>query len=214
MRVWVVVAAVASSILVSASTARAFEQRSGTFSFGAQGHASALLSGKGDFGAFELRNGLDGLGPGLSIRFRLSIDRASALGVSFEASDYERSLPAGEVAPFETAARDTADKIHATVVTADYYRYFWRKGKDTPYLVASAGYYRPEIRFGEVATRFPGSNLLVGAGIGGEHFFSRSVSLDLSFRVFGLVSDAGTSVASQLAVGIMFYHLGGHRRAP
>jgi hypothetical protein len=213
MRLWVVSVVVASSLLLPEGV-DAYEQRSGTFSFGLQGHLGGLLSGEGDYDAFELRDGLDGLGPGISIRFRLSIDRASALGVSFEASDFERSLPSGEIAAFEATARDTADKIHATVVAADYYRYFWRKGKDTPYLVATAGFYRPEIRFGEVATNFPGSNLILGGGIGAEHFFSRSVSLDLSFRVFGLFHDGGPSVSSQLAVGIMFYHLGGHRRAP
>jgi len=213
MRSWVVLAVVASS-LVRPGAADAFEQRTGTFSFGLQGHASGMLSGQGDFEAFEVRNGLDGVGAGLSIRFRLSIDRASAIGISFEASDYQRSLGDGEIAPFESAASDTADKIHATIVTAEYYRYFWRRGKDTPYLVFSAGYYRPEIRFGDIATSFPGSNALVGAGIGAEHFFSRSVSLDLSLKFFGLIGDDGTSVASQLAVGIMFYHLGGRRSGP
>jgi hypothetical protein len=214
MRRWVVLVVVASALLVVVP-ASAYEQRSGTVSFGVQGHLSGLLSGKGEFfEAFELRNGLDGVGPGLSIRFRISIDRASAIGASFEASDFERTLPSGEVAAFETAARDTADKVHATVVTADYYRYFWRKGKDTPYLVVNAGYYRPEIRFGEKATRFPGSNLMLGGGIGAEHFFSRSVSLDVSFRVFGLFHDEGPSVSSQLAIGITFYNLGGRRQAP
>lgn len=213
MRSWVVTAVIAASI-AGPRSADAYEQRSGTFSFGLQGHASGLLAGKGDFNAFELRNGLDGLGPGVSIRFRVSLDRASALGISFEASDFQRSLPSGEVAPFEAAASDTADKVHTTTVVAEYYRYFWRRAKNTPYLVATAGYYRPEIRFGEVATSFPGSNALFGAGIGIEHFFSRSVSLDVSWRFFGLAHDAGTSTSSQLAVGIMFYHLGGRRRAP
>lgn len=219
MRSWVVTVVV-GGMLIGARTAEGFEQRSGTFSFGIQGHVAGLLSGrdlgaeKVDYGTFELRNGLDGVGPGISIRFRLSIDRASALGVSFEASDYQRSLPDGEAADFEAAASDTADKVHTTAVMAEYYRYFWRKSKDTPYLVASLGYYRPEVRFGDVATRFPGSNLLVGGGVGLEHFFSRSVSLDVSARVFGLADGGGTSVSSQLAIGIMFYHLGGRRGEP
>lgn len=202
----------AAAMMVLGTRAAAFEQRSGTFSIGIQGQVSGLLSGKGDYDAFRLRNGLEGLGAGLSVRLRLAVDRASAVGINFEAIDFKRSLGDDEIAPFEEAANDTSDKVHSTVVTLDYYRYFWRRMKDTPYVVAGVGYYRPEIRFGEFGTRFPGSNAIAHVGVGGEHFFTRSVSLELSARMYALFHSGGPSTASQLAIGIRFYHLGRRRR--
>ena len=228
MRAWAAGWLVA--VALSATGASAYEQRSGTFSIGLQGQLSALLSAAEcenclpageefeadrnvnvDYDIFRLR-GLDGVGVGLSVRVRYAIDRASAIGLSFDASDFERSVSRTEAAPFEVASRDTADKIHATIVTGEYYRYFMRKAKQTPYVVVGAGFYRPEIRFGELNTGFPGSDLAITVGAGGEHFFTRSVSLDLSARVYGLFHDGGPSISSQVALGIRFYHIGGRRR--
>ena len=202
---------VLAALVCSATSATGFEQRSGTFSMGLQGQLSGLNTGKGDYNAFEMRDGLEGVGTGLAVRLRLAIDRSSAFGVSFDASNFERSL-GKELASFETATNDTSDKVHATIVTADYYRYFWRRAKDTPYAVIGVGFYRPEIRFGEFGTRFPGSNAAAVIGLGGEHFFTRSVSLEASFRLFSLFHDGGPSISSQLALGIRFYHLSRRRR--
>ena len=104
MRRWVVwVLPVA--MLVS-QPASAYEQRSGTFSAGVQGQVTGLVSASGVYTPFEM-NGLDGNGVGISIGFRINIDRKSAIGVTFSADDFERTN--FESLDFEIAARDTAE---------------------------------------------------------------------------------------------------------
>jgi hypothetical protein len=211
-----------TATLVATRTAAAYEQRSGTFSAGLQGNLGALVSGNREYDAFVWRGNVfkgesvEGPSPGLSVRFRVSLDRGSAIGLSFDAMNFGRSLPDGQTADFEQVATDPvtgdpvirlADNVHATVVTADYYRYFWRKAKQTPYMVGGLGYYRPEIRFGDFETLFPDPSLAVTVGAGGEHFFTRSTSLELSLRYHLLFHDGGPSGAAQLALGLRFYHI-------
>jgi hypothetical protein len=213
---------VAAATLVVTPPAAAYEQRSGTFSAGLQGNLGSLLKGSREYGAFVWRGNVfkgesvEGPSAGLSIRFRVGLDRESAIGLSFDAMNFGRSLPDGEAADFEPIVTDPvtgdpvvrqADKVHATVVTADYYRYFWRKSKQTPHLVGGLGYYRPEIRFGDFETVFPDAGLALMAGTGGEHFFTRSTSLELSLRYHLLFHDGGPSGAAQVALGLRFYHI-------
>jgi len=74
------------------------------------------------------------------------------------------------------------------------------------------GYYRPEIRFGEINTRFPDSSVLMTLGGGIEHFFTRSTSIEIGARTYGILHDGGVSVAGSVALGLRFYHLTGRRR--
>jgi len=201
------------ALALVANDATAYEQRSGTFSAGIQAQVTGLLKGQDRLSVFEV-NGLEGFGVGVNLGFRVNLDRKSALGISFGTMDFERTDSGIQGWEFgdEFAARDTASKVHGTIVTLDYYQYVRRKAKQTPHLVLGVGYYRPEIRFGEINTQFPGSNIAVKLGLGGEHFLSRSVSLEVSARVYGLNSDDGVMVSADFALGLRFYHLRGRRR--
>ncbi len=207
---WAVVTLALVGHDITINKAMAYEQPTGTFSAGVQGQVSGLFSGSGvEYGLFEL-DGLDGVRAGVAVRLRMAIDRQSAFGISFETLGFDRT--GAEIAAFEEAARDTAQTMHAAVVTGEYYRYFARKAKDTPYVVAGLGWFRPEIRFGDFATRFPGSGLTLTFGGGLEHFFSRTVSLELSVRSHALFHDEGTSSSAEASLGLRFYHLTRRRR--
>jgi len=192
-----------------------YEQREGTFSFGVQGQLNGLLSASGDeYEPFSLANGsgLDAMKAGLAVRIRIAIDRQSAFGFGFEAIGYERATSTDDLADFEVTARDTAASMHISAVSGEYYRYFHRKAKQTPYLVGGIGWFRPEVRFREIATRFPGSGVMLSFGGGLEHFFAPSVSLDISARGNGLFADGGHGIGAQIGIGIRFYHLNTRRR--
>jgi len=201
------------ALTLASDPGQAYEQRTGTFSAGLQGHVSSIFAAHDSYGAFRWRgnpfNGESIKGPaaGLAVRFRISLDRTSAIGLSFEALDFKRSLPRTELADFEIVVQDTVTKLHASAVSFDYYRYFRRKAKTTPYAVGGIGFYRPERRFGEIQTKILTSGLLLTLGGGLEHFFSRNLSLEPSLRFFALRHDGGISGAAELAVGVRFYML-------
>jgi opacity protein-like surface antigen len=209
--VWVAIVGFGIAVGGFAPEAEAYEQRSATFSIGAQGQIAGLTSAKGDYQVFEM-DGLDGVGGGVSIRMRLAINRSSAVGINFEGQTFKRGLPDNVISEFEVAQNDTVESLQTTNVTADYYRYFWRRAKQTPYLVAGIGFYRPEIRFDEVQTSFPGSDLLFNLGGGVEHFFTRKVSLEFSYRAYLYSHSGGPSSASQVALGLRYYNLRGRGR--
>jgi hypothetical protein len=195
--------------------ASAYEQREGTFSFGVQGQMNGLVSASGDeYEPFSLANGdgLEAVKAGLAVRLRIGIDRASAFGFGFEAIGYDRATSTSDLADFEVSSRDTAASMHISAVSGEYVRYFNRKAKQTPYAVAGVGWFRPEVRFGDTATRFPGSGVMLSLGGGMEHFFAPSVSLDISARANGLFAESGRGFGGQLAIGLRFYHLVPRRR--
>ncbi len=201
--------------------AAAYEQHSGTFSAGLQGHISALLGANASYDTFRWRGNffkgesVKGPGAGLAVRLRISLDRVSALGLSFEALSFKRSLSRNVLADFEEDLLRTygygdtllVDKLHVTAVSVDYYRYFMRRKKTTPYAVGGLGFFRPERRFGDYQTKILKTGAFVTLGGGLEHFFTRGLSLEPSLRIYAMQHDGGISTAAELALGIRFYHL-------
>ena len=132
--------------------ASAYEHRRGTPSIGGQVHFG-LLQGDSDW--------VDVFQPaqGLTIRVKQYVARNRAIGISFELQRFGES---STVPLIDSSFRP--DYLQMQILMFDYYFYFNRAQKRSPYLVVGGGFYRPEIVAEGVDESF-GGEFTVAAGL-------------------------------------------------
>jgi hypothetical protein len=178
------------------------------------------ISGYGSFGWItgQSRYGLDfntGFGLGLTLRYVTSPHWA--VGLNFQQQNFgsnSDAVPAGETAAL--------DQFTFTDILFNLYYYRERKSDASQYMVLGAGFYRPEVKYSDGTTSFPGENLILQGGLGIELFIRETFALDLSGQAYGVfgdgyntqeksdpdfVSDGSFSVVLAGQVGILFYIL-------
>jgi hypothetical protein len=196
-RVWRLSGAGLLGGLLLWSPASAFEQRPGTFSLGLQGGAG-VLSGQGEF-----KPGLAGTpiaydnffgGGALSIHLRYSLDKAHAIGFTFEDLRFERKSDFGAPVP---------PQYQVNSYMADYYLYLNRRAKACSYAVLGAGMHRDTFR---PDTIVPGS-FVANFGLGLEYFIGPPLALDATARGYYLQGKGGSSVAGGIQLGFQYYIL-------
>jgi len=196
-----------------AAPAQAYEHRRGTPSIGVQLHYG-LLAGNADWtDVFSTAHGV-------TIHVRQYIARNRALGLTFELQRYAE----GTTVPL-IAEEFNPDYLQIQLIMFDYYFYFNRAQKRTPYLVLSGGFYRPEIvdegdrdlqQYGSVVEH-PDEGLIARTGVGLEWFLGRTFSIDGSISGYyihgpsslkGLIEDpdsGGLAASFMAALGVHLY---------
>jgi len=178
------------------------------------------ISGYGSYGWItgQSRYGLDfntGFGLGFTLRYVTSPHWA--VGLNFQQQNFGSNSDA--ILEGETAG---LDKFSLTDILFNLYYYRERKSDASQYLVMGVGFYRPEIRWTDGTTSFPGENLILQGGLGIEFFIRETFALDLSGQAYGIfgdgyttqeksdpdfVADGSFSVVLAAQVGILFYIL-------
>ncbi len=186
-----------------ACAAGAYEHRRGTPSVGGQLHLGVLEYDSEWGERFDL-------GHGGTIKLRQYVARNRAVGITFELQKFDSApgFPAGDES-------FNPDYLQMQILLVDYYLYFRRPQRRTPYVVLSAGFYRPEIvdeitdRFGGTGEQVehPGEGFIGRTGIGLEYFVSRTFSFDatLSGYYIHAPSRDGLTVSGMAALGIHLY---------
>jgi hypothetical protein len=154
------------------------------------------------------------------VRLRRYISRNRAWGLSFEQQRFDRrsSVPVVIAEGSDYADDDYADLDHIQfqALMLDYYLYFRRMHRRTPYLIFSAGAYRPqflydfadEVTGGEgQEVKYPQEGFLARVGAGLEYFISRGFSVDASVSGYLLPRGdiSGRTFTAQGAIGFQLY---------
>ena len=178
------------------SESAAFEQRTNTPSVGFQ-VGGGIMQGSDayQFGNQEpIPYDIFEAGLGLGIHIRYSMDRRSAIGVSFEDLRFQRKSGAAKV----------ADQYQLNNFLGRYYVYFARRQRISRYLVGGIGFHRPSIRTGE-QTALPGEGFSANLGAGLEYFLTRVVTIDGSLDGYLFRPKGGSITAVEARVGLHYY---------
>lgn len=177
--------AVVAAALCLPGPARAWEQRRNTLSFGVQGGV-AVIDGTGIY-----TRTLEGSSipeqqyryedfrwkGALGFRLRYSLDRSHAAGVSFEDLRFDRKSGLDEQA---------ADEYQVNTVLLNYFVYFARRERLTPYLELGGGFHRDTFRFSDNDHVIPPLSPAASAGLGAEYFLRPAFSIDGTIRGYYL----------------------------
>jgi hypothetical protein len=208
---WIQIALLATLGLLALSTltrdAAAYEHRRKTPSIGVQVQYGYM--GGSSMWPETVRYGL-----GVTVSVRRYIARNQALGISFEQQKFARISSLLE--DLEDDEYGDLDHIQMQVLMLDYYLYIKRMRRETPYLVFSAGVYRPQqlYEFDDEITgstgeevKYPSEGFLARAGAGMEYFLSRNLSIDATVSGY-LVNTpdlTGSTFTAQAAIGLQLY---------
>jgi hypothetical protein len=207
------------------SSAQAYEQRINTISVGLQGGGGLLLRGQGqyvagtstyDFGNYIWDNSGEGdpisagkfwkhnWGSIISLRFRYSLDRSHAIGLSLEDVRFNKRAHPRTFSDLQAVPR----QYQANNYIVDYYAYFNRRSQVCSYLVLGAGVHKDTLRGnkGDEAILLP-TRFCANLGLGLEYFVRRPFALDGSLRAYYLSGNGGSNIATELQVGFQYYLL-------
>ncbi|MFH1145290.1 MAG: hypothetical protein V1774_12205 [Candidatus Eisenbacteria bacterium] len=191
--------------------ARAYEHRRGTASIGGQLHLGYLGGNSYWSDVFQPASGG-------AIRVKQYIARNRAIGLSFELQKFGEST----TIPL-TDESFRPDYLQMQLLMFDYYLYFNRPQKRTPYIVGSAGFYRPEIvdEGGDdviepgQTVEHPKEGFVARLGIGLEYFISRTFAIDGTLSGYYIHTSSGIdprdppqsgkTVSGMLALGVHIY---------
>ncbi len=184
----------------------AYEQRIGTFSLGLQGGAG-MMSGSDSWrrNDNEVRYDSFDWGGGLGIHIRYALDRAHAVGITFEDLRFDRKSGATMTAGgIEVPA---PDQYQLNNYMLDYYLYFHRRYKESRYVVLGVGVHRPSFRVNDDESILPGEGFIANFGGGLEYFVRRPFSIDASLRGYYFKPKGGSGIAGELMLGFHYYLL-------
>ncbi len=185
------------------SSASGYEHRRGTPSVGAQLQYGDLR-GDSEWGDVFARD------IGGAIHLRQYVARNRAWGITFELQKFQRGAQVAK-----GVGLTDADEFQYQTLMGDYYLYFRRLHKQCPYLVASAGFYHPQLvykykdeqgnRYEEV--EYPSDGFIGRIGAGMEYFINRTLAIDGSVSAYYVAHSGGSgqTVSGQAALGIHLY---------
>lgn len=192
-----------ATLALFASDARAYEHRRRTPSVG----------GKLQYGCMGVNSDWSDVfrwGRGCAVSIRQYVARSQAIGLSFEQQRFKRrsDLP-------QSSGIRAADEIQFQTLMFDYYIYFHRMYRRTPYLVFSGGFYRPQriYEFTDIAGHkgsqvdYPSEGFLARIGGGLEYFVTRNFSIDATVSGYYISAPGidGTTLTTEAALGIQLY---------
>ncbi len=188
--------------------AAAYEHRRGTPSFGAQVQFGMTA------GDSEWKDLFD-RGFGVVISVRQYIKRDRAVGLTGQQQSFDRI--GGNTNVISTGTdRGSYDRLQFQLLMLDYYAYFRRMAKRTPYIVVSGGFYHPQyVDEGRDVQGTPGEQVgfidkdgfVLRAGGGLEYFVRRTLSIDSTLSGYFLSAPGvpGTVFTVQLGLGFHLY---------
>lgn len=156
-----------------------------------------------------------GFGGAIDVRQYIARDRAVGLTAEQQSFD-NKTADTRNIGPDNSDS--SYDKLQFQILMVDYYVYFNRMARTTPYLVMSGGFYRPQLldKFKEagpsgtsgehVGYRNKEGYVLRG-GVGLEYFLRRRVAIDSVLSAYYLSAPGidGSMLTLQLGVGIHLY---------
>jgi len=191
-----------------ATDAAAYEHRRGTPSVGGQ-IQFGMTAGDSQW------NDLFDYGFGVVISVRQYIARDRAVGLTGQQQSFDRID--GNTRVITTGTDDASyDRLQFQLLMIDYYVYFQRMAKRTPYLVVSGGFYHPQLidegkdvqgTSGEQVGFQHKDGLVLRAGGGLEYFVRRTVSIDGTLSGYFLNAPGvdGSVFTLQLGLGVHLY---------
>ena len=187
--------AVVTGILMSLSTAAAAPNivlpRPGQVGIGVQGQFG-MLAKSGDLGD------LFSNGPGLGIRLRYRMRFERAVGLSFEAHQFDSRV-------IGVQGDTTIRKLTLIMSGVEIYQLFGTRDRTTRMVSVGAGLAQASAELNSDETIYPDDGLYVSAGAGIERFFFRSWAYDLSTRYFAVFQHGKTNHDFQAQAGLIFY---------
>jgi opacity protein-like surface antigen len=143
-------------------------------------------------------------GGALGFRIRYSLDQTHAVGVSFEDLRYRRK---------SGVASTVAKQFQVATVLIDYYLYFDRRARTTPYLLLGGGFHRDTFRIGKYENLTSPIGPCANLGIGVEYFVLPTWTIDGTLRGVWLGERSGgqsrfrgsAPVAASLQLGFQHY---------
>lgn len=195
--------------LLLAGDARAYEHRRGTPSAGVR--VQFGMTG-GDSEWHEIFD----QGFGVVVSVRQYIARNRAVGLTAEQQSFDAIH--GDEAHIGAGNDDAScDRLQFQLLMLDYYVYFRRMARRTPYLVFSGGFYRPQLidKFRELGSSDEGEHVgywhkegfVLRGGAGFEYFLTRKISLDSTLSGYYISAPGvdGRMLTGQLGLGIHLY---------
>jgi hypothetical protein len=197
---------------LTAGPVRANEQRRNTPSFGFQ-YGYGAMNGSGEFkwtstnpqySPFPNRHQDFRYGGALGIHIRYSLDQTHAVGVSFGDLRYDRKSGLDSTA---------AKQLQATGFLINYYLYFDRRAKTTPYFLLGGGLHWDFFRFAKYDNQPMPIGPWANLGVGVEYFVLPAWSIDATLRGLWLGARGGgqwefrgsSPVAASLQLGFQHY---------
>lgn len=195
--------------LVLAGSASAYEHRRGTPSAGIRLQYGTTAGDSEWHDLFDR-------GFGVVISARQYIARNRAVGLTAEQQSFDAIHGDSNKIGDGNADAD-CDKLQFQLLMVDYYFYFQRMARRTPYLVFSAGFYRPQLidEFKEPGTNDSGEHVgywhkegfVLRGAVGFEFFLTRKIALDSAVSTYYLSAPGvdGRMLTAQLSVGFHLY---------
>ena len=171
------------------------------------------LSVQGQYGTLLTSGGLGedfANGPGLAVRIRYRMRYERAIGLSFEAQQFDVRTDATFTDPITGApipADTTIAPARAKLITSgiDFYKLFGTRTNTTRMLSAGFGLAQVHFDLNDEETTFPPDGFYLSAGGEVERFFWRSWAWDLSVRYMAVFQDGSTNHEFQAALGLIVY---------
>ena len=206
--------------LLAASPASAYEQRRNTPSFGVQ-YGYGAINGSGTFewednnplvANFEYRHEDFRYGGALGFHVRYSLDQTHAVGVTFEDRRFDRKSGLDDP---DDPTLEPAKQLQSTAYLIDYYLYFDRRARTTPYLQLGAGFHRDTFRLKRNENLIAPFGPCASLGIGVEYFVRPAFTIDATLRGIWLGERSedqlrfrgSAPVAASLQLGFQYYLL-------
>lgn len=211
--------------ILGVSTASAYEHRRGTPSVGLQ-IQYGRLAGDSEIEStvpIEMETGepdrrgwqdIFDEGDGVTVRLRRYITRDKAVGASFEQQTFLRRV---DVDKSDVPGRDASfDEFQLQLFMLDFYQYFFREKRRTPYLVGGGGLYKPQLVErvkdangieGEHAGFNNKEGFVLRLGGGLEWFITHGFSIDGSLSGYYLSAPgrSGKALTGQASIGLHLY---------
>jgi hypothetical protein len=200
--------------VLGAGEARANEQRRNTPSVGIQyGYGAVNGTGEMNFKAAFPATGTVNRhedfrwGGALSLHIRYSLDQSHALGVSFEDLRFHRKNGLAD------PTLKIAKQYQVNNAFIDYYVYFDRRARVTPYLLLGVGFHKDTFRFSKYDNLLPPIALSANLGLGMEYFVRPTWSIDTTVRGYWIgqrgsndwSARGSAPLAASLQLGLQYY---------
>lgn len=172
--------------------------REGTVSLGGSLLYGSLFGGSAAAGETVHRFAEDfnhGVGVGFNLRYRTAGD--AALAIAFEAHNF------GVKTPSDSAAG--LDHLQIITTTLDYVKYGATRTRMPKYWTIGAGLAQTRITDNDGEKEFPGDGGVFKVGAGLEYWSSRTLSVELGVRYYGVLLRSKLNHDVQAGIGFNFY---------
>jgi hypothetical protein len=144
-----------------------------------------------------------GYGGAFRLRYRMRYERA--MGLSFEAQNFDARESKLGALPADTVASNYIEKTTLQLAGLDIYQMFGTRTRTTKMLSAGIGIAQTSVKMTDGELSYPGDGFYLSVGAGLEHFFYRSWAFDFSTRYNAVFVNSEVNHDVQVQVGLIGY---------